>query len=113
MHAVHKNTSTTTKLHVVFDALAKSTTGVSLNDQLLVGPMVHAPLIDVLLQFCQYRVTLATDISSMYRAILLPEAQRDLHHFIWRRDEHRELKDYQMTQLTFTVLASSFATTWQ
>ena len=43
MHAVHKIASTTTQLRVVFDASDKSTTCVSLNDQLLVGPTVHAP----------------------------------------------------------------------
>ena len=44
MHTVHKTTSTTTQLHVVFDSSAKSTTGVSLNDQLLVGPYGTRPL---------------------------------------------------------------------
>ena len=82
MHAVHKTTSTTTQLRVVFDASAKSTTVVSLNDQLLVGPMVHTPLIDVILRFRQYMVALTTDISRMYSAVLLPEAQRDLHRFV-------------------------------
>ena len=54
MHAVRKEDSSTSKLRVVFDASAKSTTGTSLNDHLLVGPTVHAPLIDVLLRFRQY-----------------------------------------------------------
>ena len=51
MHAVYKASSTTTKVRAVFDASAKSSTGVSLNDTLLVGPTVHPPLIDVLLRF--------------------------------------------------------------
>ena len=53
MHTIRKNNSTTTKLRVVFDASAKSNTGVSLNDTLLVGPTVHSPLmcIEVLLQY--------------------------------------------------------------
>ena len=51
MHAVYKTSSTTTKIRAVFDASAKSSTGVSLNDTLLVGPTTHPPLVDVLLRF--------------------------------------------------------------
>ena len=109
MHAVCKESSTTTKLRVVFDASAKSSTGVSLNDQLLVGPTVHAPLIDVLIRFRLNPVAVTADVSRMYRAVLLPETQRDLHRFVWRRNEHEKLKDYRMTRLTFGVSASSFA----
>ena len=48
MHAVYKSSSTTTKIRAVFDASAKSSSGVSLNDTLLVGPTVQPPpLIDV------------------------------------------------------------------
>ena len=109
MHAVCKDTSTTTKLRVVFDASAKSSTGVSLNDQLLVGPTVHAPLIDVLIRFRRYQVAITTDVSKMYRAVLLPKTQRDLHRFVWRRNGRDELRDYRMTRLTFGVSGSSFA----
>ena len=45
MHAVRKDSSTTTKIRAVFDASTKSSSGVSLNDTLLVGPTVHPPLI--------------------------------------------------------------------
>ena len=51
MHAVRKDSSTTTKIRAVFDASAQTSTGVSLNDTLLVGPTVHSSLIDVLLVF--------------------------------------------------------------
>ena len=51
MHAVCKDSSTTTKIRAVFDASAKSSSGVSLNDTLLVGPAIHPPLVDVLLRF--------------------------------------------------------------
>ena len=50
MHIVLKESSTTTKVRAVFDA-SKSSSGVSLNDTLLVGPTVHSFLVDVLLTF--------------------------------------------------------------
>ena len=49
MHAVKKDSSVTTKLRVVFDASAKTSTDVSLNDTLMVGPTLHSSLVDVLL----------------------------------------------------------------
>ena len=107
MHAVHKETSTTTKLRVVFDASAKSDTGVSLNDQLLVGPTVHSSLLDVLLRFRMHSVALTTDVSRMYRAVVLPDSDRDLHRFVWRIQVHEPLKDYRMTRVAFGVSASS------
>ena len=56
MHAVKKESSTTTKIRAVFDALAKSSTGVSLNDILLVR----------LLWFQFHRIALTTDVSKMF-----------------------------------------------
>lgn len=43
-HAVIKESSSTTKLRVVFDASAKTSSGESLNDQLLVGPTIQEDL---------------------------------------------------------------------
>lgn len=82
MHTVHKEHSTTTKLRVVFDASAKSMSGVSLNDTLLVGPTVHPPLLDVLLRFRSHRVAVTADVSKMYRAIELTTEDRDFHRFV-------------------------------
>ena len=109
MHAVCKEESTTTKFRVVFDASAKSSTGISLNDSLLVGPTVHPPLLDVLLLFRKHRVALTTDVSKMYRAIELVPADRDLHRFVWRNDPKEPLCNYRMTRVTFGVSASLFA----
>ena len=109
MHAVHKEHSTTTKIRAVFDASAKSSTGVSLNDALLVGPTVHPPLIDVLLQFRFHRIALTADVSKMYRAVELTQSDRDLHRFVWRSTPTDNLTDYRMTRVTFGVSASSFA----
>ena len=51
MHCVRKGESSTSKVRVVFDVSAKTTSGVSLNDQFMVGHTIHPQLIDVLLRF--------------------------------------------------------------
>ena len=109
MHVVYKSSSTTTKVRPVFDASAKSSTGESLNDTLLVGPTVHPLLIDVLLQFRWHRIALTADVSKMYRAVELVKSDQDFHHFVWRSEPDGSLKDYQMTRATFGVSASCFA----
>ena len=53
MHVVRKR--------AVFDASAKTSSGVSLNNTLLVGPTVHSSLVDVLLRFRQHRVALSAE----------------------------------------------------
>ncbi len=77
VQAVVKRFSATSKVRAVFDASAKSSTGASLNDQLMVGPTVHSPLVDVLLRFRLNRIALTADVSQMYRAILRPTGERD------------------------------------
>ena len=109
MHAVYKHSSTTTKIRVVFDASVKSSSSVSLNDTLMVGPTLHSTLTDVLLRFRLYPVAITADISKMYRAVELATDDKDYHRFVWRREPEGPLTDYRMNRLTFGVSASSFA----
>ena len=108
MHTVHKQSSTTTKIRAVFDASMKSTSGVSLNDLLLVGPTVHPQLVDVLIRFRMHRIALVADVSKMYRAVELPVSDRNLHRFVWRDDPGDSLQDYRMTRVTFGISSSAF-----
>ena len=108
MHAVRKESSTTTKIRAVFDASMKTTSGISLNDSLMVGPTIHPPLVDVLLRFRLHRIAIVADVSKMYRAIELPSSDRDLHRFVWRNHPDDTLLDYRMTRVTFGVSSSSF-----
>jgi len=46
-HFVKKVSSTTTKFRVVFDASAKTTNGKSLNDLMMVGPIIQYSLVNL------------------------------------------------------------------
>jgi len=50
-HGVLKETSSTTRLRVVFNGSEKSSNGVSLNDLLMLSPKVQDDLIDIIQRF--------------------------------------------------------------
>ena len=89
----------------------KTTLGVSLNDQLLVGPTVHPPLNDVLIRFRRHPYVLATDVSKMYRAISLAPEDRDYHRCLWRDKPTDPVTDYRMTRVTFGITSAAFLAT--
>ena len=91
----------------VFDASAKSSSGVSPNDTAR-GTNTAFSAHDVLLRFRFHRVALTTDVSRMYRAVELTSSDHDLHRFVWRHNPDEPLQDYRMTRVTFGVSASSF-----
>ena len=108
MHSVLKLSSSSTKLRVVFDGSAATTSGLSLNQALHVGPTIQATLSDTLLKFRTYPIALNADISKMYREVKLCTADKDLHRFVWRENPASSIKDYRMTRVTFGVSASPF-----
>ena len=63
MHGVVKEASTTTKLRIVFDASAKTSTGYSINNSLLPGPTLYPLLVDILLNFRRYPIAMSSDSS--------------------------------------------------
>lgn len=66
-HYVFKASGTNTKLRVVFDGSCKSDTGVSLNDILMVGPVVQSDLFMLLARFHSFKYVFTADIVKMYR----------------------------------------------
>ena len=108
MHAVFKENSSSTKLRVVFDGSATTTSGTSLNQALLVGPTLQPTLSNILMKFRCYPVALNADISKMYREVKLSPQDKDLHRFIWRASPDLPVKDYRMTRVTFGVSASPY-----
>ena len=108
MHAVFKQSSTSTKIRVVFDGSAATTTGISLNQSLLAGPTIQPTLNNILLKFRCYPIALNADITKMYREVKLSPQDKDLHRFIWRASQNSPVRDYRMTRVTFGVSASPY-----
>ncbi|XP_053968799.1 uncharacterized protein LOC128870226 [Anastrepha ludens] len=90
-HPVIKESSVTTKLRVVFNASAKTTTGNSLNDAL-------------------FNASLRSNRGhrEMYRQICMSTKNLDLQRIVWRRDPTLPIKDYRMLRVTYGVAAASY-----
>ena len=108
IHSVTKISSSTTKVRAVFDASAKTSNHISLNDILAVGPTLHPTIDQILLRFRQYAIALSSDITKMYREVLLHPEDQPLHRYNWREDQHSPWKEYQMKRVTFGVAASPY-----
>ncbi|XP_055590957.1 uncharacterized protein LOC129743040 [Uranotaenia lowii] len=110
-HAVMKESSTTTKLRCVFDASAKTNTGFSLNDTLLVGPVLQDELICLLIRFRKHKIALLADIEKMYRQIDIHPEDRALQRIVWRFDKQEPISKFELTTVTYGLAPSSFLAT--
>ena len=81
-HCVRKEDSTTTKLRVVFDGSAKSTSGNSLNSSLMIGPTVQEDIFSILIRFRFHKIALSADIAKMYRQVSLDRTGKDFHRIL-------------------------------
>ncbi|XP_025406355.1 uncharacterized protein LOC112680475, partial [Sipha flava] len=110
-HAVTKETSITTKLRVVFDGSAPSSTGLSLNDVLYKGPKVQPDLLAILLRFRMHAVVMTSDIVKMYRQILIHPDDRALQRIWYRKCPEQELQEFELRTVTYGTKAASFLST--
>ncbi len=107
-HSVLKESSTTTRLRVVFDASAVTSTGVSLNDCLLVGPKLQDNLTDIMLRFRLHPIAFTADIAKMYRQIMMKKEDADLQRIIWRSNPKEPLKEYRLLTVTYGTASAPY-----
>lgn len=115
-HAVFKQDSESTKLRVVFDGSAATSSGFSVNDLQMVGPNVQDSLLSIILRARQYKYLLTGDIEKMYRQVLVNEEDRDLQLILWRDDESRPIKTLRLNTITYGTASASYLSTrclWQ
>lgn len=110
-HAVIRESSETTKLRVVFDASAKTTSKKSLNDIQAIGPTVQDELFDILIRFRQHKYVISGDITKMYRQVMLDKSQRNLQLILWRDDDSRPINILQLNTVTYGTAAAPFLST--
>lgn len=72
-HPVLKPESTSTKLRVVFNGSKATSSGKSLNDIMHTGSKIQRDITDVLLWIRKHQFIFTTDVTKMYRQIMVHE----------------------------------------
>ncbi|XP_036148006.1 uncharacterized protein LOC118647346 [Monomorium pharaonis] len=110
-HGIFKASEQAPKLRVVFDASCKTSTGISLNDALIVGPVVQQDLMSILMRFRTFRYAFTADIIKMYRQILVDTSQTPLQRILWRSDPEADIQTYELRTVTYGTASASYLAT--
>ncbi|KAJ8895766.1 hypothetical protein PR048_001104 [Dryococelus australis] len=102
LQQLHKNM--TTKLQLVFETSAKTSTELSLNDLLLVRPIIQQDLFLI----CIHRIAMTIGVAKIYRQILIHPSQADLHRVLWSDNPNSEIKTYRFKIVTYGMATAPF-----
>ncbi|XP_029162096.1 uncharacterized protein LOC114933664 [Nylanderia fulva] len=106
-HPVIRETSSTTRLRVVFDASCTTSNGTSLNSHMFTGPKLQLDLQSVLLRWRQHKYVYSADIAKMYRQILVDSRDRDYQRILWI-DENSNIQEHQLLTVTYGTASAPF-----
>ncbi|XP_058816128.1 uncharacterized protein LOC131679415 [Topomyia yanbarensis] len=108
---VVKEASTTTKVRVVFDASCNTSSGISLNDVLLVGPVIQEDLRSIILRCRTKQIMLVADVEKMFRQVLISPEERPLQCILWRSSPTAEVSTYELNTVTYGTKPAPFLAT--
>lgn len=97
----HHGVQSSKKFRVVFNASAKTTSGVTLNDTQKTGAKLQKDLFFILMSFRKFKYGLTGDIEKMYRQILIHPDHQKYQKIIWRSNEKEQLKVFQLKTVTY------------
>lgn len=105
-HCVLKSESKTTKLRVVFNASAHTSTGDSLNNSMYTGPKLQ--LITVLLRARLWKHLFMAGIKQMFRQMLVDPVDRNYQRILWRFTDNAPIHEYRLCTVTYGTSAAPF-----
>ena len=88
----------------MFNALARSWSGYSLNNVLHKGPALQANIIDVLMRWRMHEFVFTADIEKMYRQISICAEHRKFQRILWRDSLDDPVSIYDLNTVTYGVM---------
>lgn len=107
-HGVYKRNSESSQLRVVFNASSLTTSGQSLNDCLLAGPKLQNDLSSIILRWRQFKFVLISDISKMFRQIMVDPRDADYQRVLWRSSSSDSVREYRLLTVTYGTTCAPY-----
>ncbi|XP_055928673.1 uncharacterized protein LOC129959808 [Argiope bruennichi] len=107
---VFRETSSSTKTRIVYDASSKQGNNISLNECLLSGENLNPNLIDVILKFREHKIGFCGDIARAFLQIEIAELDRNYLCFLYYKncDRSQPVPMYHFNRHCFGVTCSPF-----
>ncbi|XP_041451589.1 uncharacterized protein LOC121405061 [Drosophila obscura] len=102
-HCILKEESSSTKLRVVFDGSAVTSSGFSLNELLMSGPTIQAKLFTTLVRFRTFAIGITGEICKMYRCVRVAEPQC----ILWRDSPKDDIQVFKLDTVTYGTKSAS------
>ncbi|XP_028166130.1 uncharacterized protein LOC114356935, partial [Ostrinia furnacalis] len=106
--AVIREGKESTSVRVVYDFSAKGSNGVSLNDELLLGPTLQDDLRSLIIRWRMHKVCFVSDIEKMYRMILIAKEDADFQRILWRACPTDPIEDLRLLTVTFGTASAPY-----
>lgn len=107
-HGVLKEDKSSTRLRVVFDGSARTSTGVSLNEAQLVGPTIQNDLFNITLRFRQHQYVMSADVKQMYRQVIVHPDHRRFQSILWRDDTAKDVEVFELNTVTYGTSSAPY-----
>ncbi|XP_055523128.1 uncharacterized protein LOC129717289 [Wyeomyia smithii] len=110
-HPVVKESSTTTKGRVVFDASCWTASGISLNDGLFAGPVIQDDLRSIVFRCRTRPFMVVADVEKMFRQVYVAQEDRWMQNILWRFDMKEQPVTYELNTITYGMKPSPYLAT--
>ncbi|XP_055622493.1 uncharacterized protein LOC129766063 [Toxorhynchites rutilus septentrionalis] len=107
-HVVFKESQSSTKIWVVFNASCKTSSGYSLNDTLLVRSVVQQDLYSIYLRFRTRIVAIVADVEKICRQVLHHSADLPFLRIRYRRNLTDPILTYELQTVTYGTASAPY-----
>lgn len=106
-HGVIRESSSTTKLRVVFDGSSKIPLSPSLNEELFPGPALQNDLPTIINRWRRFKIGFRSDLEKMFRQIRVIENHQHYQQILWRNSDSN-IHVYKLQTVTYGTSSAPY-----